>query len=72
MIYSSFSRILGFAPIGRVIEGMDIVDRCYSGYGEGAPQGKGPNQGLIQLKGNSYLKESYPKLSYISKGTLSS
>jgi peptidyl-prolyl cis-trans isomerase A (cyclophilin A) len=38
----------GFAPIGRVIEGMEIVDRCYAGYGEGAPSGKGPNQALIQ------------------------
>lgn len=55
----------GFSPFGQVIEGMDIVDQLYAGYGEGAPAGKGPNQGLIQAKGNSYLKESYPKLSYI-------
>jgi peptidyl-prolyl cis-trans isomerase A (cyclophilin A) len=59
----------GFSPIGRVVEGMDVVDSCYSGYGEGAPSGKGPNQGLIQLKGNSYLKEKFPELTYISKGT---
>lgn len=59
----------GFSPIGRVVEGMDVVDACYAGYGEGAPSGKGPNQGLIQLKGNSYLKEKFPQLSYISKGT---
>lgn len=58
----------GFAPIGRVIEGMDIVDRMYAGYGEGPPSGRGPNQGLIQLKGNSYLNDKFPKLSYISKG----
>ena len=59
----------GFSPIGRVVEGMDVVDACYAGYGEGAPSGKGPNQGLIQLKGNSYLKEKFPELTYISKGT---
>jgi peptidyl-prolyl cis-trans isomerase A (cyclophilin A) len=59
----------GFSPIGRVVEGMDVVDACYSGYGEGAPSGKGPNQGLIQLKGNSYLKEKFPELTYISKGS---
>ena len=59
----------GFSPIGKVIEGMDVADRLFAGYGEGAPAGKGPNQGLIQLRGNSYLNESYPKLSYIAKST---
>jgi peptidyl-prolyl cis-trans isomerase A (cyclophilin A) len=56
----------GFAPIGRVIEGMEVVDRCYAGYGEGAPSGKGPNQALIQQRGNTYLRDSYPKLTFIS------
>jgi peptidyl-prolyl cis-trans isomerase A (cyclophilin A) len=56
----------GFSPIGEIVEGMDVVDKFYSGYGEGAPQGKGPNQGLIQAKGNEYLTKSYPKLSYFS------
>lgn len=60
----------GFSPIGEVIEGMDIVDQLYSGYGEGAPSGKGPNQGLIQAQGNSYLERSYPKLSYIAKSSI--
>jgi peptidyl-prolyl cis-trans isomerase A (cyclophilin A) len=55
----------GFSPFGQVIEGMDVVDKLYAGYGEGAPSGKGPNQGLIQSKGNSYLMDGYPKLSYI-------
>jgi peptidyl-prolyl cis-trans isomerase A (cyclophilin A) len=58
----------GFSPFGQVIEGMEFVDQLYSGYGEGAPAGKGPNQGLIQAKGNAYL-ETYPKLSYIQKAT---
>lgn len=61
----------GFSPFGQVIEGMDIVDKLYAGYGEGAPGGKGPNQALIQKKGNSYLTEGYPNLSYISKATVS-
>jgi len=61
----------GFSPIGRVISGMELVDQFYAGYGEGAPAGRGPNQGKIQLQGNAYLKESFPQLSYISKAKFS-
>lgn len=60
----------GFSPFASVIggeEAMAVFDKLYAGYGEGAPQGRGPNQGLIQAKGNEYLEASYPKLSYISK-----
>uniref|UniRef100_A0A7S2SAQ7 Peptidyl-prolyl cis-trans isomerase n=1 Tax=Eucampia antarctica TaxID=49252 RepID=A0A7S2SAQ7_9STRA len=60
----------GFSPCGEVVEGMDIVDRFYSGYGEGAPSGKGPNQGTIQSRGNEYLQSSFPKLTYFSKATI--
>ena len=51
-----------FAPFGQVTKGMDIVDSLYKGYGEGAPVGKGPNQGLIQSKGNAYLDSQFPLL----------
>lgn len=60
----------GFSPIGRVVEGMDVVDKLYAGYGEGAPAGKGPSQAKIQLQGNAYLTEKYPKLSYFRKATI--
>jgi len=29
----------GFAPFGQVVEGMEVVDALYGGYGEGAPSG---------------------------------
>jgi len=55
----------GFSPIGEVVEGMDVVDKLYNGYGEGAPSGHGPSQGQITNQGNKYLKAQFPKLSYI-------
>jgi len=60
----------GFAPFGRVARGMDIVDKIYSGYGEGAPSGKGPDQGRLQAEGNAYLMKDFPKLDYIKKATI--
>lgn len=56
---------MGFAPFGQVVEGMATVDSLYSGYGEGPPQGKGPDQSLIQRRGNRYLEDSFPKLDAI-------
>lgn len=57
---------MGFSPFAVVVEdGMDIVDQIYSGYGEGAPGGKGPEQGRIQDQGNKYLKKQFPNLSYV-------
>jgi len=61
---------MGFPPIGKVVEGMDVANKIYSGYGEGAPRGRGPSQGLVQMQGNSYLKESFPQLDYIKKTEL--
>jgi peptidyl-prolyl cis-trans isomerase A (cyclophilin A) len=61
----------GFAPFGEVSKGMDVVDKIYSGYGEGAPSGKGPNQGRLQAEGNAYLNKDFPKLDYIKTATIS-
>lgn len=56
---------MGFSPIGRVVEGMDVVDALYTGYGEGAPSGKGPAQKRIERRGNAYL-EDFPNLDRIT------
>jgi peptidyl-prolyl cis-trans isomerase A (cyclophilin A) len=60
----------GFSPFGKVVEGMKAVDALYSGYGEGAPNGPGPSQDSIAIKGNEYLQRAFPKLDYIKSATL--
>lgn len=56
---------MGFAPLGSVLSGMAVVDSLYKGYGEGAPRGTGPDQGLIARQGNAYLHKAFPKLDSI-------
>lgn len=50
----------GFAPIGTVVEGMDVVDSLYK-TGENPQE----TQGMIKEQGNEYLKKKYPDLDYI-------
>jgi peptidyl-prolyl cis-trans isomerase A (cyclophilin A) len=50
---------MGFSPFGTVIEGMDVVDKIYSGDGEK------PDQGQITAKGKAYLDANFPKLDKI-------
>jgi peptidyl-prolyl cis-trans isomerase A (cyclophilin A) len=54
-----------FAPFGQVTEGMNVVESLFTGYGEGAPGGAGPSQGRVQMQGNAYLDQNFPKLDAI-------
>jgi cyclophilin family peptidyl-prolyl cis-trans isomerase len=60
----------GFAPFGQVVSGMKVVDSLYNGYGEGAPGGRGPDQGRVQKEGNAYLASAFPNLDYVKKATI--
>lgn len=60
----------GFAPFGKVIEGMDVVDKIYDKYGDGPPFGHGPSQGIIQTEGNAYLKKDFPEMDYIKSAKI--
>ncbi|HXG98200.1 MAG TPA: peptidylprolyl isomerase [Gemmatimonadales bacterium] len=57
----------GFAPFGQVVEGMEVVDALYGGYGEGAPNGRGPDQYRLNVEGEKYLARQFPKLDKITK-----
>jgi peptidyl-prolyl cis-trans isomerase A (cyclophilin A) len=60
----------GFSAFGQVTSGMSVVDALYSGYGEGAPNGRGPDQGRIQREGNAYLNKDFANLDYVKKATI--
>ncbi len=60
----------GFAPFGEVVEGMDVAGKFHAGYGDGPPQGQGPNQAQIFSEGNAYLDASFPELTKIVKMTI--
>src|SRR3989442_6041816 len=60
----------GFAPFGQVVEGMEVVDALYGGYGEGAPNGRGPDQFRVNVEGEKYLARQFPKLDKINKATV--
>jgi peptidyl-prolyl cis-trans isomerase A (cyclophilin A) len=61
---------MGFSSFGKVTEGMDVVDKINGEYGEGAPGGRGPDQGRVQAEGNAYLKKDFPNLDYIKSATI--
>jgi peptidyl-prolyl cis-trans isomerase A (cyclophilin A) len=54
-----------FVPFGRVVDGMDVIDRLYSGYGEMRPVGKEIDPGRVEGEANEYLVPRFPKLDYI-------
>jgi peptidyl-prolyl cis-trans isomerase A (cyclophilin A) len=61
----------GFAPFGKVVEGMDVVDRINGEYGDMPQQGgSGPNPALIAMEGNAYLKKNFPNLDYIKSAAI--
>ena len=63
---NSFLNSQGFAPFGKVVEGMDVVDSLYKGYGEAPSQA----QQQIQQQGNEFLEKKFPNLDTINKATV--
>ena len=57
----------GFVPFARVVEGMDVVDRLYAGYGEMRPAGKYIDPGRVEEGANAYLTPRFPLMDYIRR-----
>jgi peptidyl-prolyl cis-trans isomerase A (cyclophilin A) len=55
----------GFAPFGKVVSGMDVVDQLFKGYGDAPPGGVGPDQTRLREEGNEYLDRYFPRLDAI-------
>jgi peptidyl-prolyl cis-trans isomerase A (cyclophilin A) len=60
----------GFAPIGRVVEGTDVLLRLYGEYGDFPPAGSGPDARCIMQGGNRYLEQSFDQIDYIRSATV--
>jgi peptidyl-prolyl cis-trans isomerase A (cyclophilin A) len=58
-----YGGVIGFPVIAKITNGMENVHKFYADYGPKPAK----EQGLIYAKGNTYLKEKYPKLDYITK-----
>lgn len=61
----------GFAPIGKIVSGMEVVDQLYAGYGEDAGGGmRGGKQDKIFAEGNARLDRDFPRLDKIIRAVL--
>ena len=62
---------VGFSPFGEVVQGMDVVKKLYSGYGElPSMGGSGPDPNRIGAEGKAYLDKNFPKLDSIKSATV--
>lgn len=52
-------------PFGKIIFGMERVQKINFEYGDSPPWGKGPDQQKIWTGGYKYLEDNFPNLSYI-------
>lgn len=61
----------GFAPFGKVVEGMDVVQRLYGGYGETSGGGmRAGRQAQIFAAGNVWLDRQFSKLDHLIRARI--
>jgi peptidyl-prolyl cis-trans isomerase A (cyclophilin A) len=54
-----------FVPFAKIVDGIDVIDKIYSGYGEMRPEGKDIDPGRVEGETNEYLVQHFPKMDYI-------
>ncbi|MEZ5418811.1 MAG: peptidylprolyl isomerase [Vicinamibacterales bacterium] len=60
-----------FVVFGTVVEGLDVMDALYDGYGESALGGiRAGKQAPLFQQGNAYLRTRFPKLDYVRRATV--
>ena len=59
---NAFLDARGFAPVGEVIDGMDVVDNLWRSYGDAPPSGRGPDQERMYKEGERYLAREFPRM----------
>lgn len=57
----NYQNVIGFPVIGKLVEGEEILQKLYAGYGNT------PSQDSIHIYGNKYLLKNFPELDYIKK-----
>jgi peptidyl-prolyl cis-trans isomerase A (cyclophilin A) len=60
----AYNGVTGFPPIGRIIEGLEVIDNLNSEYGES------PSQDSITVKGREYTERVFPQMDYINKAEI--
>ncbi len=61
----------GFAPFGKVVAGLDVVEKLYSGYGEGSGGGmRAGHQDKMFAEGNVFLDREFPKLDHLIRASI--
>jgi peptidyl-prolyl cis-trans isomerase A (cyclophilin A) len=57
----NYNGATGFPPIGRIVEGIEVIDNLNWEYGDN------PSQDSIKVKGREYTQRVFPRMDYINK-----
>ena len=60
----------GFSPFGRVVQGMDVIEKLYGGYVDMPPRGSGPDGVKVEADGKTYVDTRFPRREYIKTATV--